>query len=67
MEVLERTWCKLTEDQLGALGISTYPGEIVLVNTSIPELSVEYGVDHFYFNAQEFFSQNELDCMDYWQ
>lgn len=50
---------KLTDSQVKKHGLSTYTGEVILFN---PELDDQ---ERYYFNAQEFFTQEELDSMDY--
>jgi len=51
---------KLTEEQVLGFGLSTYKGEVILYS---PEAS---GGEKFYFNAQENFSESELDSMNYY-
>ena len=53
-------WAKLTKEQLEMLAFSTYEGEIVLIDTA---LEVVDPVESFYFNAQEFFTKQELEEM----
>lgn len=48
-------WFKLSESEIKEFGLSTYTGEIILIN--------EKG--GFYFNAQEFFSEEELDSFTF--
>ena len=51
---------KLTSEQIKEHGLSTYNGEVILYN---PEAN---GIERFYFNAQENFSESELDSMNYY-
>jgi hypothetical protein len=50
---------KLTDSEVKKRGLSTYSCEVILICAD-PDSSEKY-----YFNAQEFFSQEELDSMDY--
>ena len=49
---------KLTDSQVKKHGLSSYNGEVILIDT-------EHDQERYYFNAQEFFTQEELDSMDY--
>ena len=50
-------WKKLTNEQIEKFRFSTYEGEIILIDSRGPS---EYE-ERFYFNAQEFFSEEYLD------
>lgn len=50
---------KLTDNQVSKHGLSTYTGEVILFNAKLDDQ------ERYYFNAQEFFTQEELDSMDY--
>ena len=50
---------KLTDSQIKKRGLSTYDDEVILICAD-PDSSEKY-----YFNAQQSFSQEDLDSMDY--
>lgn len=52
---------KLTDSQVKKHGLSSYNGEVILIDTDTEPDDQE----RYYFNAQEFFTQEELDSMDY--
>jgi hypothetical protein len=54
-------WAKLTKEQKEILGFSSYPGEEILIDYSVAKVDS----NSFYFNAQEFFSEEELEKMPY--
>ena len=49
-------WHKLTEEQIKRFRLSTYEGEVILIDGRGPS---EYE-NRFYFNAQEFFIEEEI-------
>ena len=55
----ENKWAKLTEYHLFVLGFSTYDGEVVLIDYNSNPITHE----SFYFNAQEFFTDEQLEDM----
>ena len=50
---------KLSADQINMLGFSTYPGEIVMIDYENRPVTHE----SFYWNAQEYFSEKQLEEM----
>lgn len=53
------SWAKLTQEQIKTLGFSTYDGEVVLIDYSKNPTTHE----SFHWNAQEYFSEQQLDEM----
>ena len=51
---------KLTDSQVKKHDLSSYNGEVILI-----DIDTEHDQERYYFNAQEFFTQEELDSMDY--
>jgi hypothetical protein len=56
-------WKKLTNEQIEKFRFSTYEGEIILIDSRRPS---EYE-ERFYFNAQEFFSEEYLDNLGWYE
>ena len=52
-------WAKLKQEDIKTLGFSSYDREVILIDYSSEQLSNE----SFYFNAQEFFSDDEIADM----
>lgn len=55
-------WAKLTGEQVEIMGFSTYTGEAILIDYALNPIDDR---DSFYFNAQEFFSDEELKQMPF--
>lgn len=53
-----KTWAKLSKEQIKMLGFATYDWETILIDYSAEKVD-----DSFYFNAQEYFSEEELAAM----
>jgi hypothetical protein len=52
-------WAKLKQEDIKTLGFSSYEGEVILIDWKAEKVSNEI----FYFNAQEFFSKDEIANM----
>ena len=60
---MEVQWKKLTESQIEKFRLSTYEGEVILIDSHGPS---EYE-NRFYFNAQEFFSEEDLENFGWYE
>lgn len=56
---MDIVWCKLNQEQIKKFRLNTYDGEVILIDQ---RGASEYE-NRFYFNAQEFFSEKELNAM----
>jgi hypothetical protein len=52
------SWRKLTKEQLKELNIETYEDEVVLYQKDVDPEDI---TNRFFFNAQEFFSEEEIE------
>jgi hypothetical protein len=52
------SWRKLTKEQLKKLNIATYEDEVVLYQKDVDPEDI---TNRFFFNAQEFFSEEEIE------
>lgn len=59
MDRFTQEYAKLTEEQLDILGFASYDGEVILIDYNSNPVTNE----SFYFNAQEFFTDQQLDEM----
>jgi len=55
-------WHKLTEEQIKRFGLSTYEGEVILIDGRGPS---EYE-NRFYFNAQELLTEEEIEAFPWY-
>ena len=63
-------WTRIDSKAIKALKLNTYEGEVILVESSsvgcAPDKvrdAMKIGAENVYFNAQEFFSERELEAM----